>query len=1566
MTTTTMKNSNITRFLLKTIGRFTEQVIVNNEQRLQQREQFAERIARQNGEEGDQVQYAEQAVIANLDWGTDALEEAIQTTSMETKTARLEHAEKMLQVCALLNPEHTTAGVPNSYLSAWAHLNLALVSKLRKNDRNAAVKAVEMFMVDPLNSRLEFSPGLWEDLFLVHLTPIVEWYTEHRNIVLSTVLPDSSDVTISTDMLAFDETACRNLLSKMSAEQTKQLQALEKMYQESLDENTIILAQYYREWLDLDPSVKVKRMPAVPVVETPMFPQQFGSPPWKICGFTETNSGFGNGLRIGRIDEAEFRNGRYNPMWEDYDDQSRDNSVSMISGIPKWSARSMPQRVLLEDVMTPEEKSNPEDTFHQGGPSSSGFNYSSEDSSSLLESGAQIQEENQDKFDTSSNRSTAIWDSKEERQQNEVRIEDTEPEYEFATFVTGNEDNTSRHGFSCILNCSPMPMFSPMVESEEDVIQSSYQFHSSGTSTPQQRPPKDFVCPITGQLFNDPVTLETGQTYERRAIQEWLDRGNTTCPITRQNLTNSVLPKPNYVLKRLIASWKEQNPQLAVEFASTETPRPETPPASSRQSETSSIGSDSQSNPNYSETRSSSKNRRFSRISLDINNSSPTSVISQAALESMIGELRPAISCLCTSEDLEECESAVLTISHIWQSTKAEPSIQAHLVKPAVINGFVEILSNSITVQVLRATVYILSELVATDEMVMQTLTRVGSDLEVLVALLKKGLWEAAVLIYQLKPSISNLASLDLIPALIQVIKESKDETLALEGYYQMQLRPKEVATVMMERILAGEDDNCRSVNALSIISMNGLPALVGSLESKNLEERFCAVSILLCCIQADGRCRDLIAHRAELAPILEIFHTGNDRERFITINFISELIRLNRRTFNDQVLQIIKDEGTVSTMHMLLVHLQMASLEQRPIVASLLLQLDLLAEPRKMSMYREEAIEALVEGLKAKEFLTHQLTAAETIIALEGRFSSSGKPLTEALLLKHAGFDQSYNALMKADKLPNPVEESPETLEEEEKAAKDWERRVAFVLVSYEFGLVFEALGEGLKSNSVQLSRLCLISATWLTHMLTVLPDTGLRGAARQCLLEQFVRVLQSSKNFEERALAMLALSSFINDSEGLEELEIHVKGIFKPLRELKKSSAAAADMLRALVNQPSVNVSELWNYAEISQKDSSMNGEMHSLVHSRDRIFSGHSDGTLKVWDGRKRILHLIQEVREHTKSVTSLAVSPSGDKLYSGSLDKTVKVWAIGPEEIHCIQVHDMKDHVNALNVTSSMACFVPQGTGIKIHNWNGSSKLLNPNKHARCLSMVEGKIYCGCTDNSIQEIDVGSGTSNTIQPGVRKLLGKMNPIYALKVFDGFLYVASTPVDGAAVKVWSLSTNNVVGYVPTTVEVRSMAVNNEFIYLGSKFGTIEVWLRERLIRVGTLYTKGGSSKVVSLAVDMDGEILFSGSVDGKIQSVRGVNEGRVALIYSPHPSSVRRAWGRERNKARGTGEGAPAGKGADVGGAAGEGAGEGRWRERGWGWSRRRNSGGRRRGGAGGGKSNNPWQFFAKGAD
>lgn len=59
-----------------------------------------------------------------------------------------------------------------------------------------------------------------------------------------------------------------------------------------------------------------------------------------------------------------------------------------------------------------------------------------------------------------------------------------------------------------------------------------------------------------GLLFKDPVTLETGQTFEREAIADWFDKGCITCPVTRKTLQCQAVPPTNLILKRVVDKWK--------------------------------------------------------------------------------------------------------------------------------------------------------------------------------------------------------------------------------------------------------------------------------------------------------------------------------------------------------------------------------------------------------------------------------------------------------------------------------------------------------------------------------------------------------------------------------------------------------------------------------------------------------------------------------------------------------------------------------------------------------------------------------------------------------------------------------------------------------------------------------------------------------------------------------------------------------------------------------------------------------------------------------------------------
>jgi len=60
-----------------------------------------------------------------------------------------------------------------------------------------------------------------------------------------------------------------------------------------------------------------------------------------------------------------------------------------------------------------------------------------------------------------------------------------------------------------------------------------------------------FTCPLTRELFQDPVILSDGFTYERTAIQHWLDLGNRRSPMTNIELTNIDLV-PNMVIKQAL------------------------------------------------------------------------------------------------------------------------------------------------------------------------------------------------------------------------------------------------------------------------------------------------------------------------------------------------------------------------------------------------------------------------------------------------------------------------------------------------------------------------------------------------------------------------------------------------------------------------------------------------------------------------------------------------------------------------------------------------------------------------------------------------------------------------------------------------------------------------------------------------------------------------------------------------------------------------------------------------------------------------------------------------------
>lgn len=62
--------------------------------------------------------------------------------------------------------------------------------------------------------------------------------------------------------------------------------------------------------------------------------------------------------------------------------------------------------------------------------------------------------------------------------------------------------------------------------------------------------PQEFVCPISNEIFKDPVIAQDGHTYEKQHIQQWL-QSHATSPMTRQPISSTSLI-PNIALRNSI------------------------------------------------------------------------------------------------------------------------------------------------------------------------------------------------------------------------------------------------------------------------------------------------------------------------------------------------------------------------------------------------------------------------------------------------------------------------------------------------------------------------------------------------------------------------------------------------------------------------------------------------------------------------------------------------------------------------------------------------------------------------------------------------------------------------------------------------------------------------------------------------------------------------------------------------------------------------------------------------------------------------------------------------------
>lgn len=524
-------------------------------------------------------------------------------------------------------------------------------------------------------------------------------------------------------------------------------------------------------------------------------------------------------------------------------------------------------------------------------------------------------------------------------------------------------------------------------------------------------------------------------------------------------------------------------------------------------------------------------------------------------------ELIRAINTVCFSDILSECEFAIRIISKAWLDSHGDPAIEVALSEASIIEGMLEVLSASDDDEILELIISILAEFVGTNDVIRQIILNLDPQLEIFMRLLRSTslFLKAAVLLFLAKPKAKQMISVHWVPLFLRVL-EFGDQ---LQTLFTVQCSPQVAAIYFIDQLLTGFDEDRNLENARQVISLGGLNLLAQQIERGDTHERTNAALIMSCCIRADGSCRNFLAENLNKASLLELIVLENCKNsNSYAFSLLIELLCLNRRTQIIEFLCGLKEGWSgLNTMHILLARLHRAPEEEYPLVAAILLQLDLLGNTMKCSVYREEAVEAIITALSCQ--ICHEKVQEQTaraLLMLAGWFSYTGEASAEKWLLQQAGFHESSGDSFHSKEI---VIDGFMHSDEEEEATENWQRKAANMLFNSGNKRLLVALSDCIANGIPRLARASIITVTWMTSLLHSLGDENLRSMACSILTPRLVESLNYEKDLEERVLASYSLLSLMKSSECVSMLPSYDNELLGHLHNLSLVTWTANELM-------------------------------------------------------------------------------------------------------------------------------------------------------------------------------------------------------------------------------------------------------------------------------------------------------------------------------------------------------------------------------------------------------------------
>ncbi|XP_021904913.1 putative E3 ubiquitin-protein ligase LIN-1 isoform X3 [Carica papaya] len=818
----------------------------------------------------------------------------------------------------------------------------------------------------------------------------------------------------------------------------------------------------------------------------------------------------------------------------------------------------------------------------------------------------------------------------------------------------------------------------------------------------------------------------------------------------------------------------------------------------------------------------------------------------------LLAKLEDAISKLCFSKILHKHdEDYAVEATTICEMLNSKTGLKYTMLKDVILDQLLAAITTSKEETAIRASVSILTTIISANKSVIEDIKKKGLQLSDLASALKQNVHEAATLIYLIKPSPTEIKSLELLPALVEVVCTSKTYKCRPTS---LLLTPPGASLMIIEVLITAFDYDTNKTHLAAINSPRVLNGLLEVAKDRNLKEFISLATVLIKCMQFDGQSRKYISQITPVAPFISLLQSNEKRANFVALEFFHEILRMPRSSAISLLQQIWK-EGSIHLMQTLILCVQQLQSDYQLFAANLLLQLDALDNSSGKSMFKEEAMKAILKSM-AEEGSSNQLLALFILSNIGGTYTWTGEPYTVAWLVKKAGLTSLHhrNMIRDFDWLDQSLQDA---------GLDAWCSKISRSIIDMGKS-VFDALEKGIKSKIKRVSRESLTTIAWLGFEITKCSN-AVKNLACEILLGGTEQYLHPGFELEERFLACLCIYNYAS-GKGMKKLIHFSEGVRESLRRFSNVTWMAEELHQVadyyLPNKSRISCV----HTQTAEMRQSSSGAVSALIYYKGLLYSGYSDGSIKVWNIQMQSATLVWETNEHKKAVTCFSLFEPGERLLSGSADKTIRVWQMIKGKLECIEVIAMKEPIRKLDTYGKIIFAITQGHKMKLIDSSRMVKSICKGKSVSCMTVVQGKIYMGCTDSSIKELNITNNREREIKGPASIWRIQNKPISTILMYRDWLYNSSSAVEVSNIKEWRKHCEPQMSIAAEKgAKILAMAVVEDFIYLNrsSSTSTLQIWLRKTHQKVGRI---SAGSKITSILTGND--VVLCGTETGIIK--------------------------------------------------------------------------------------------------